>query len=135
MITFHYYPMFFILHIKPYSLYFFNWHLLIATCMTANFVWLIDKLKWFLIHLLQKYQLQYHFFQFKNWNLLSNLSKNVTCNFLSNVQLCYTNTWAVLFALTSRTSFIKEHTAFESLKDWGSIRLFYIIILIKIVKI
>jgi hypothetical protein len=45
-----------------YWLYFFNWHLLIATCMTANSVWLIYNLKWLLIHLLQKYQLQYHFF-------------------------------------------------------------------------
>ena len=135
MITFHYYPMFFILHIKPFSLYFFyNWHLLIATCMNANSVWLIYKLKWLLIYLLQKYQLQYHFFQFTNWNLLSYLSKNVTCDFLSYVQLCYTNTWAVWFALTSRTSFIKEHKAFKSLKDWGSIRFFILLFLSKLSK-
>ena len=102
--------------------------------MTENSVWLNYKSKRFLIQLLLKYQSQYHFFQFTNCDFLSYFSKNVTCDFLSYVQLGYTITWAVWFALISRASFIKEHKAFESLKDWESIRFFILLFLLKLSK-
>jgi hypothetical protein len=38
--------------------------------------------------------------------------------------LGYTNTWPVMIFTIIKGLFIKEHKAFECLKDWGSIRFF-----------